>query len=60
MSDIKNYSFNLDKEKHKDLIEWIEKQRKENDINFSSLIRRLLDEERKRDESRGVDREEDK
>lgn len=49
MSKVKNYSFNLDKEKHKDLIEWIEKQKTEKDINFSSLIRRLLNKERERD-----------
>jgi len=48
MTGIKNYSFNLDKEKHRHLIEWIEKERKENSINLSALLRKLLEKEYKK------------
>lgn len=41
---IKNYSFNLDTVKHIDIIEWI-KEQKENELNFSALMRKLLKEE---------------
>jgi len=46
--DVKCYSFNLNHKKHKHLIDWIEKEKEKNDINLSSLIRRLLEEEYKR------------
>lgn len=41
---LKNYSFNLDTEKHKDIIEWI-KDQQENELNFSALVRKILREE---------------
>lgn len=44
----KNYSFNLDTKKHKNIILWIEKMRDHGDLNFSALMRRLLINEMKR------------
>ena len=44
---LKNYSFNLDVEKHNDIIKWIKEER-ENDLNFSALMRKLLRNEIKR------------
>lgn len=45
---IKCYSFNLNSKKYKHLINWIEKEKEQNDINLSSLIRRLLEKEYKK------------
>lgn len=47
MDKVKCYSFNLNKKKHKYLIDWIEKERTNNSINVSALIRKLLEEEYK-------------
>ena len=41
---LKTYSFNLDREKHKDIIEWVREQQEE-DLNLSALIRKLLKQE---------------
>ena len=49
---LKNYSFNLDDEKHKDIIKWIKEER-ENDLNFSALMRKLLRDEIKRRRKNG-------
>lgn len=44
---LKNYSFNLNTEKHKDIIEWIKNQQ-DDELNFSALMRKLLKDEIKR------------
>ena len=48
MSDTKHYSFNINAKKYKHLIDWIEKMREENAVNLSSLIRKLLEKEYKK------------
>ena len=48
MVEVKYYSFQLNKKKYKHLMKWLEKLKEEENINISSMIRKLIEKEYER------------